>query len=219
MPTFNQLVRKGRTVLEEKSKSRALHSCPQRRGVCLQVMTRTPKKPNSALRKVAKVRLTNGEEVIAYIGGEETRTAYVLREQGYRDAMRDYGLEVDERYIHNVRMHLLGGRDAYDWICSLPELPEAIVCMTDTVTYGLMFNLMKNHYRIPEDIAVASGEDLDMSSFFLPGITCSHISIEKMGSEAARLLTGILQGDEPDEREIEIETFLVERDSSKKYAE
>ena len=133
--------------------------------------------------------------------------------------MRDYGLEVDERYIHNVRMHLLGGRDAYDWVCSLPELPEAIVCMTDTVTYGLMFNLMKNHYRIPEDIAVASGEDLDMSSFFLPGITCSHISIEKMGSEAARLLIGILQGEEPDEREIEIETFLVERDSSKKYAE
>ena len=70
MPTINQLVRKGRIVPEEKSKSRALHSCPQRRGVCLQVMTRTPKKPNSALRKVAKVRLTNGEEVIAYIGGE-----------------------------------------------------------------------------------------------------------------------------------------------------
>ena len=159
------------------------------------------------------------DNVIPYIGGEEARTAYVLREQGYRDAMRDYGLEVDERYIHNVRMHLLGGRDAYDWVCSLPELPEAIVCMTDTVTYGLMFNLMKNHYRIPEDIAVASGEDLDMSSFFLPGITCSHISIEKMGSEAARLLIGILQGEEPDEREIEIETFLVERDSSKKYAE
>mgnify|MGYP000768063184 CR=1 FL=1 len=70
MPTINQLVRKGRITPEEKSKSRALHSCPQRRGVCLQVMTRTPKKSNSALRKVAKVRLTNGEEVIAYIGGE-----------------------------------------------------------------------------------------------------------------------------------------------------
>ena len=70
MPTINQLVRKGRTAPEEVSKSRALHSCPQRRGVCLQVMTRTPKKPNSALRKIAKVRLTNGEEVLAYIGGE-----------------------------------------------------------------------------------------------------------------------------------------------------
>ena len=70
MPTINQLVRKGRITPEEKSKSRALHSCPQRRGVCLQVMTRTPKKPNSALRKVAKVRLTNGYEVISYIGGE-----------------------------------------------------------------------------------------------------------------------------------------------------
>ncbi|MDF1813204.1 MAG: 30S ribosomal protein S12 [Verrucomicrobiales bacterium] len=70
MPTINQLVRKGRKNKPFKSKSPALDSCPQRRGVCLQVYTRTPKKPNSALRKVAKVRLTNGQEVIAYIGGE-----------------------------------------------------------------------------------------------------------------------------------------------------
>ena len=70
MPTINQLVRHGRKTPADKSKSPALANCPQRRGVCLQVMTRTPKKPNSALRKVAKVRLTNGFEVIAYIGGE-----------------------------------------------------------------------------------------------------------------------------------------------------
>ncbi len=70
MPTINQLVRKGRKDKPFKSKSPALDKCPQKRGVCLQVYTRTPKKPNSALRKVAKVRLTNGQEVIAYIGGE-----------------------------------------------------------------------------------------------------------------------------------------------------
>jgi len=70
MPTINQLVRKGRRKVSVKSKSPALTDCPQRRGVCVQVMTRTPKKPNSALRKVAKVRLTNGQEVIAYIPGE-----------------------------------------------------------------------------------------------------------------------------------------------------
>ena len=70
MPTINQLVRQGRKTPIEKSKSPALSNCPQRRGVCLQVYKRTPKKPNSALRKVAKVRLTNGQEVIAYIGGE-----------------------------------------------------------------------------------------------------------------------------------------------------
>ena len=70
MPTINQLVRKGRKQLKVKSKAPALERCPQRRGVCLQVMTRTPKKPNSALRKVAKVRLTNGMEVIAYIPDE-----------------------------------------------------------------------------------------------------------------------------------------------------
>ena len=70
MPTINQLVRHGRSSKVSKSKSRALHNCPQRRGVCLQVTTRTPKKPNSALRKIARVRLTNGQEVTAYIGGE-----------------------------------------------------------------------------------------------------------------------------------------------------
>ena len=70
MPTIQQLVRKGRRRIETKSKSRALDSCPQRRGVCIRVYTTTPKKPNSALRKVAKVRLTNGIEVIAYIPGE-----------------------------------------------------------------------------------------------------------------------------------------------------
>jgi small subunit ribosomal protein S12 len=70
MPTINQLVRKGRKQIVTTSKSRALDACPQKRGVCTRVYTTTPKKPNSALRKVAKVRLTNGIEVIAYIPGE-----------------------------------------------------------------------------------------------------------------------------------------------------
>ena len=70
MPTINQLVRKGRKQITVASKSRALEACPQRRGVCTRVYTTTPKKPNSALRKVARVRLTNGQEVTTYIGGE-----------------------------------------------------------------------------------------------------------------------------------------------------
>ena len=70
MPTISQLVRKGRAKLTKKSKSAALNSCPQRRGVCTRVYTTTPKKPNSAMRKVARVRLTNGNEVNAYIPGE-----------------------------------------------------------------------------------------------------------------------------------------------------
>lgn len=70
MPTINQLVRKERKKVTVKSKSPALKECPQRRGVCTRVYTTTPKKPNSALRKVAKVRLTSGFEVISYIGGE-----------------------------------------------------------------------------------------------------------------------------------------------------
>ena len=70
MPTISQLVRKGREKLVVKGKSPALKESPQKRGVCLQVKTMTPKKPNSALRKVARVRLTNGQEVTSYIPGE-----------------------------------------------------------------------------------------------------------------------------------------------------
>ena len=70
MPTINQLVRKPRRVQRSRPKHPALHGCPQERGVCLQVKIMTPKKPNSALRKVARVRLSNGEEVTAYIPGE-----------------------------------------------------------------------------------------------------------------------------------------------------
>ena len=70
MPTINQLVRKGRRKVAKKSKAPALEGNPQKRGVCTRVYTTTPKKPNSALRKVARVRLTNGYEVTAYIGGE-----------------------------------------------------------------------------------------------------------------------------------------------------
>lgn len=70
MPTINQLIRKPRVAIVEKSKVPALGGSPQKRGVCTRVYTTTPKKPNSALRKVAKVRLTNGFEVISYIGGE-----------------------------------------------------------------------------------------------------------------------------------------------------
>jgi small subunit ribosomal protein S12 len=70
MPTVNQLVKNGRQVMRRKTDSPALKACPQRRGVCVRVYTTTPKKPNSALRKVARVRLTNGMEVTTYIPGE-----------------------------------------------------------------------------------------------------------------------------------------------------
>ena len=70
MPTINQLIRNGRKAIAAKPTAPILQKCPQKRGVCLSVKTTTPKKPNSALRKVAKVRLTNGFEVISYIGGE-----------------------------------------------------------------------------------------------------------------------------------------------------
>ncbi len=101
MPTINQLVRKGRKKIKSKSKSLDLDRCPQRKGVCLQVMTRTPKKPNSALRKVARVRLTNGKEVTGYIPGEghnlQEHSIVLLRGGRVRD-------------LPGVKYHIIRGR-------------------------------------------------------------------------------------------------------------
>ena len=100
MPTIQQLVRKGRTAITKKSKSLALKSCPQRRGVCTRVYTTTPKKPNSALRKVARVRLSNGFEVTAYIPGEghnlQEHSVVLLRGGRVKD-------------LPGVRYHILRG--------------------------------------------------------------------------------------------------------------
>jgi small subunit ribosomal protein S12 len=100
MPTINQLVRKGRTKRRKRSKSPVLEACPQKRGVCLQVKTQTPKKPNSALRKVARVRLSNGKEVTAYIPGEghnlQEHSIVLIRGGRVRD-------------LPGVRYHILRG--------------------------------------------------------------------------------------------------------------
>ena len=96
MPTIQQLVRKGRTVLVEKSKSPALDSCPQRRGVCVRVYTTTPKKPNSAMRKVARVRLTNSKEVNSYIPGEGHNLQELVRGGRVKD-------------LPGVRYHIVRG--------------------------------------------------------------------------------------------------------------
>ena len=100
MPTINQLVRKGRQQVQRRSKSPVLDSCPQKRGVCLQVKTQTPKKPNSALRKVARVRLTNGKEITCYIPGEghnlQEHSVVLVRGGRVRD-------------LPGVRYHILRG--------------------------------------------------------------------------------------------------------------
>jgi small subunit ribosomal protein S12 len=102
MPTINQLVRKGRKKIKVKSKSPVLDGCPQKRGVCLQVKTMTPKKPNSALRKIARVRLSNGKEVTVYIPGEghnlQEHSIVVIRGGRVRD-------------LPGVRYHVLRGRE------------------------------------------------------------------------------------------------------------
>ena len=101
MPTINQLIRKGRKKIRSKSKRPDLAACPQKRGVCLQVVTRTPKKPNSALRKVAKVRLSNGREVIAYIPGEGHNLQEHLTVLVRGGRVRD---------LPGVRYHIVRGR-------------------------------------------------------------------------------------------------------------
>ena len=101
MPTIAQLVRKGRVTISKKSKSAALDSCPQRRGVCTRVYTTTPKKPNSAIRKVARVKLTNKQEFITYIPGEghnlQEHSVVLIRGGRVKD-------------LPGVRYHLIRGK-------------------------------------------------------------------------------------------------------------
>ena len=117
MPTINQLIRKPRVAIVEKSKVPALAGSPQKRGVCTRVYTTTPKKPNSALRKVAKVRLTNGFEVISYIGGEghnlQEHSVVLLRGGRVKD-------------LPGVRYHMVRG--------SLDTRRERSCCVT--IKYG-----------------------------------------------------------------------------------
>ena len=98
MPTISQLVRKGRKKIVKKSKSASLTKCPQKRGVCTRVYTTTPKKPNSAMRKVARVRLTNGIEVNAYIPGEGHNFRFASR-RGYMENMIKRNTEKDYEII------------------------------------------------------------------------------------------------------------------------
>ena len=100
MPTIQQLVRKGRSVAADKSKSPALDSCPQRRGVCVRVYTTTPKKPNSAMRKVARVRLTHSNEVNSYRHGEGHKL------QGHSNVLVRGGRVKD---LPGVRYHIVRG--------------------------------------------------------------------------------------------------------------
>jgi len=109
MPTVQQLIKKGRTPKTYRSKSVALDSCPQRRGVCTKVYTTTPKKPNSALRKVAKVRLTNKFEVIAYIGGE----GHNLQEHSIVHNLQEHSIVLVRggrvKDLPGVRYHIVRG--------------------------------------------------------------------------------------------------------------
>ena len=94
MPTINQLVRKGREVVKKRNKVPALEACPQKRGVCTRVYTTTPKKPNSALRKVARVKLTNGQEVSAYIPDpKETFKKRMNERPNY--SYKEYFMDID----------------------------------------------------------------------------------------------------------------------------
>ena len=133
MPTIQQLVRKGREVLVEKSKSPALDSCPQRRGVCVRVYTTTPKKPNSAMRKVARVRLTNSKEVNSYIPGE----GHNLQEHSI---VLVRGGRVKDLHCHRFRL-LLPGHEitvfrqcvawpngCADWCAVLPRPAQSPCC-------------------------------------------------------------------------------------------
>lgn len=167
--------------------------------------------------QLTNLLIQQGLTDIVFASSNYVRETFTLRENGYRKALLDAGLPVSETSIGHFSMNLAGGVDAFKWLMSRKKMPHAIISTTDSLVYGLMLKLIANGVKIPQDIAVASVDDLEMSSIFVPPITCSHIDVKEMGSQAAKMLMRIIQKQELEDSRILIPTYMIVRESSKKF--
>ncbi len=162
--------------------------------------------------------IKQGLRKIAYIGGNNQRESIYRREQGFRKAMKDYGVMVDEKQILRVSCDIAGGLKAFDWVMEMMGKPEAIISCTDSVTHSLQTKLINAGIQVPRDIAIASVDDLEFSQVLKPAITCSHVDAKEMGRKATKLLIDILNGEDVDETQtILVPTRMIIRESSKKF--
>jgi LacI family transcriptional regulator len=157
-----------------------------------------------------------GLRKICFINADIERESFALREKGYRRAMRELGLPEENVKVNYFPVSMQGGEQAYHWVCALPEQPEAVIILADVMTYGFMLAARRDGKDIPDQLAVASIDDLEMSRLFVPSITCSHVNIEKMSRLAVKTLFDMINHNTYQERQV-VETYVVERESSKKF--
>jgi DNA-binding LacI/PurR family transcriptional regulator len=153
---------------------------------------------------------------LAFANGDIERESFFLREKGFRKAHADYRIPVNEQLIGYFPINIYGGVKAFEWIESMEERPEAIIILSDIMTYGFMLAARRNSVIVPDDIGVASMEDLEMSELFIPSITCSRIDIAQMSRLAVDELFSYMRTGEIRENHT-VPTELVERESSRKY--
>ncbi|GHU67235.1 LacI family transcriptional regulator [Clostridia bacterium] len=157
-----------------------------------------------------------GLHKIVFVNGDIERESFALRESGFRKAVSDFDLADADCSVAYFPISLDGGKQAYQWIKSLEDKPEAVILLTDIMAYGFILSAWRDGCLIPEELAVASMDDLEMSELFVPSITCSHIDIDKMSQLAVKTLLENIKN-EADQENQTIPTYVIERESSKKY--
>lgn len=148
-----------------------------------------------ASEKLTQYFLEKGMEKIAYIGTNSLTSTYVERERGYVKEMKIAGIADYEKYMIKVSPTLQGGVDAYTWFMNLKEKPEAIITFTDNVAHSMLLHMVGSGVKIPEELQVASIDDVELSRMMVPSLTCAHVPIYEMGILAGRRMLEAIKGE------------------------
>lgn len=151
---------------------------------------------------------------IAFVGSAVHRETFLMRERGYRRALRDAGVEYDAQLAVEVSVDLAGGAQAAEWLVSLDRLPSAAVVCTDVIALGLLPALSARGVHVPDDLAVASIDDVEMAALATPPLTCVHVPAYEIGCRAARILLRLIGGEDLRETVEIVPTRLIIRASS-----
>ena len=149
---------------------------------------------DGATRMLTQHFLEQGIEKIGYIGASTASETYVERERGYRMALESAGVAINEEWIYHVSPVLRGGSDAFEWFQNLQEKPEALILFTDNVAHEFMLRLARAGVRVPEDLALASVDGVELSGLMNPPLTCAWLPAYEMGKQAAYMMMEMLAG-------------------------
>lgn len=165
-------------------------------------------------QKLTRFFLDRGIQKIAYIGTRISAYTYQDRETGYIKEMKQAGITNYADYMFFVEPTLQGGIDAYNWFIRLDNRPEAIITFTDNVAHSMLLHMIGAGYKIPEDVQVASIDDVELSRMMVPSLTCVHVPIYEMGQRAGERMLELLCGGNSDNISDIMPVNIIERQST-----